>query len=58
MTRARISEALERIADATARPGVTTEVGDARALPAADGSVDAVLIRGPPYHLTVALRPA
>ena len=29
----------------------TAEVGDARALPAADGSADAVLLLGPLYHL-------
>ncbi|HEX8345758.1 MAG TPA: class I SAM-dependent methyltransferase [Actinoplanes sp.] len=41
----------EHVADAAARPGVTAEVGDARALSAADGSVDAVLLLGPLYHL-------
>ncbi len=35
-----------------ALPGVTTQVGDARRLPAADDSVDAVLMLGPLYHLT------
>lgn len=32
--------------------GVSAEVGDARELNAADGSVDAVLVFGPLYHLT------
>lgn len=31
---------------------VTAEIGDARALPAASGSADAVLLLGPLYHLT------
>jgi hypothetical protein len=31
---------------------LTVEVGDARRLPVADGSVDAVLLLGPLYHLT------
>ncbi|GAA1332697.1 class I SAM-dependent methyltransferase [Saccharothrix algeriensis] len=33
-------------------PGVTALLGDARRLPVADGSVDAVLVLGPLYHLT------
>jgi SAM-dependent methyltransferase len=36
---------------AAALPGVTAEVGDARLLTAADGSVDTVLLLGPLYHL-------
>ncbi|RLK58218.1 class I SAM-dependent methyltransferase [Actinokineospora cianjurensis] len=32
-------------------PGVTAHIGDARALPAEDDSVDAVLLFGPLYHL-------
>lgn len=32
-------------------PGVTAQVGDARLLPVSDGSVDAVLMLGPLYHL-------
>ncbi len=36
---------------AGALPGVTAEIGDARALAAADASVDAVLLLGPLYHL-------
>jgi ubiquinone/menaquinone biosynthesis C-methylase UbiE len=34
-----------------AHPGVTAQVGDARQLPRADTSVDAVLLLGPLYHL-------
>lgn len=38
--------------DAAARlPGVTAQVGDARDLPVPDGSVDAVVLLGPLYHL-------
>jgi ubiquinone/menaquinone biosynthesis C-methylase UbiE len=44
----------EHVAVAAQLPGVTAEVGDARALPAADASVDAVLLLGPLYHLTSA----
>lgn len=40
------------VAAAAALPGVTAAVGDARALPAARASVDAVLLLGPLYHLT------
>ncbi|MER7442812.1 class I SAM-dependent methyltransferase [Micromonospora avicenniae] len=43
----------EHVADAAARPGVTAVRGDARALPVADRSVDAVLLLGPLYHLPV-----
>ena len=32
-------------------PGVTAEMGDARSLPGADASADAVLLLGPLYHL-------
>ncbi|MDP9817171.1 class I SAM-dependent methyltransferase [Spirilliplanes yamanashiensis] len=42
----------EHVAAAAARPGVTAAVGDARDLPAATGSYDAVLLLGPLYHLT------
>ncbi|GAB3146145.1 class I SAM-dependent methyltransferase [Micromonospora sonneratiae] len=41
----------EQVAAAGRHPGVTAAVGDARALPAADGSTDAVLLLGPLYHL-------
>jgi SAM-dependent methyltransferase len=41
----------EHVADAGRLAGVTAVVGDARALPAADQSVDAVLLLGPLYHL-------
>jgi SAM-dependent methyltransferase len=41
----------EQVTEAAARPGVTATVGDARALPAADRSADAVLLLGPLYHL-------
>ncbi|NKY43799.1 class I SAM-dependent methyltransferase [Nocardia cerradoensis] len=42
----------EHISMAAALPGVLAEVGDARRLPVADHSVDAVLLLGPLYHLT------
>jgi SAM-dependent methyltransferase len=42
----------EHAAEAAALPGVTATVGDARRLPAADASADAVLLLGPLYHLT------
>lgn len=41
----------EHVAAAAELPGVEAEVGDARALPDADGSADAVLLLGPLYHL-------
>ncbi|BCJ69109.1 class I SAM-dependent methyltransferase [Polymorphospora rubra] len=41
----------EHVAQAATLPGVTAVPGDARALPAADHSVDAVLLLGPLYHL-------
>ncbi|GIH17669.1 class I SAM-dependent methyltransferase [Rugosimonospora africana] len=41
----------EHVADASALPGVTATLGDARTLPARDGSADAVLLLGPLYHL-------
>ena len=37
---------------ATRHPGITSTLGDARALEEADGSADAVLLLGPLYHLT------
>ena len=40
------------VAAAAALPGVTAEVGDARALDRPDASADAVLLLGPLYHLT------
>lgn len=40
------------VAAAGTLPGVTAEVGDARELPAPDGSYDAVVMLGPLYHLT------
>ncbi|MEU4805304.1 class I SAM-dependent methyltransferase [Actinosynnema sp. NPDC023587] len=39
---------------ASALPGVTAEVGDARDLPVQDGDVDVVLLLGPLYHLVSA----
>jgi SAM-dependent methyltransferase len=36
----------------TERPGITAELGDARALDAPDASFDVVLVFGPMYHLT------
>jgi SAM-dependent methyltransferase len=41
----------EHVAASAALPGVTAELGDARALPVEDRSVDAVLLFGPLYHL-------
>jgi SAM-dependent methyltransferase len=41
----------EHVALASAIPGVTATVGDARALDFADGAFDAVLLLGPLYHL-------
>jgi SAM-dependent methyltransferase len=41
----------DHVAASAALPGVTAEVGDARALPVADASADAVLLLGPLYHL-------
>jgi SAM-dependent methyltransferase len=41
----------EHVEMAGAIPGVTAAVGDARALDFADGSLDAVLLLGPLYHL-------
>ena len=39
------------VAAAAQVPGVTAQVGEARRLPVADASVDAVLLLGPLYHL-------
>ncbi|MEV6816142.1 class I SAM-dependent methyltransferase [Micromonospora sp. NPDC051296] len=41
----------DHVVEAAARAGVTATLGDARALPAADHSADAVLLLGPLYHL-------
>jgi SAM-dependent methyltransferase len=41
----------EHVAAAAGLPGVTAVDGDARQLPAADSSADAVLLLGPLYHL-------
>ncbi|MGW0433472.1 class I SAM-dependent methyltransferase [Micromonospora sp. NPDC003197] len=41
----------EHVSAAGALAGVTSAVGDARALPVPDASVDAVLLLGPLYHL-------
>ena len=46
-----VAEARRRSAGST-RPLASCEVGDARALAAADGSADLVLLLGPLYHLT------
>lgn len=40
-----------RHVEAARRAGIAAEVGDARALPAADGSYDVTLVLGPLYHL-------
>lgn len=42
----------DHVAVAARLPGVTAELGDARALSAVDESVDVVLLLGPLYHLT------
>jgi SAM-dependent methyltransferase len=39
-------------ADAAGVPGIHTAAGDAQDLDLPDASVDAVLLLGPPYHLT------
>lgn len=41
----------DHVAAAHEVPGVTAVVGDARSLPAADSTADAVLLLGPLYHL-------
>lgn len=41
----------DHVSHAETLPGVTAVLGDARALPVADHSVDAVLLFGPLYHL-------
>lgn len=41
----------EHVSAAASLPGVSAMVGDARALPHPDASVDAVLLLGPLYHL-------
>ncbi|WP_300266937.1 bifunctional 2-polyprenyl-6-hydroxyphenol methylase/3-demethylubiquinol 3-O-methyltransferase UbiG [Microbacterium sp.] len=46
-----IDPVAEQVAAARAVPGVDALVGDARDLPFADGSFDAVLMLGPLYHL-------
>ena len=45
---------VEQAASAASAAGVTVDaaIGDARSLPDADGSADAVLLMGPLYHLT------
>ncbi len=46
-----VEEAARRLAALRTGASATAEVGDARALPAADGSADVVLLLGPLYHL-------
>jgi ubiquinone/menaquinone biosynthesis C-methylase UbiE len=46
-----IDPVAEHVAVAARLPGVTAAVGDARSLPQADASQDAVLLLGPLYHL-------
>ncbi|GGK08620.1 hypothetical protein GCM10010123_43130 [Pilimelia anulata] len=41
----------DHVAAAAGHPGVTAVAGDARRVPLADGSADAVLLLGPLYHL-------
>jgi len=50
--RVRVIEPVARyVATAAELPGVTADLGDARALPAGDAAYDAVLLLGPLYHL-------
>jgi SAM-dependent methyltransferase len=46
-----VDPVLTHVAAAGALPGVSSVLGDARALPFASGTVDAVLLFGPLYHL-------
>jgi len=48
----RLVEEARRRSAASSRPIASLAVGDARRLPREDGSVDAVLLMGPLYHLT------
>lgn len=48
----RLVEEARRRSAASSRPLASLSVGDARRLPQGDGSVDAVLVMGPLYHLT------
>jgi len=47
-----VEQAREASARQSAHPVASLRVGDARHLPGADSSVDAVLLMGPLYHLT------
>jgi ubiquinone/menaquinone biosynthesis C-methylase UbiE len=49
-----VAQAREASARRPDRPLASAEIGDARALPVADASVDAVLLLGPLYHLVEA----
>lgn len=48
---AHVAAARAAAAAEASSPSASAEVGDARALPAGDGTVDAVLLLGPLYHL-------
>ena len=50
----RLVEEARRHGFSLPRDALTCQIGDARALPFADGSADAVLLLGPLYHLTEA----
>ena len=50
----RLVEEARKLSATLARPIASLAVGDARALPQADASADAVLLMGPLYHLTEA----
>lgn len=49
--RVHLVDPVPRHVEAARRAGIAAEAGDARALPAADGSYDATLVLGPLYHL-------
>lgn len=49
--RVHLVDPVPRHVEAARRAGIAAEAGDARALPAADGSYDVTLVLGPLYHL-------
>ena len=50
-----IDPVLQHVEQAAAHGGFSAELGDARSIPAADSSADAVLLLGPLYHLVDAV---